>query len=132
MLLKRRGLVFAILNGCCHNNLECRKICSWIRRKCFSMFDSSEIDWFYRDYLQTDSHVRLKITYFPIVYYCCRIFISILQQAYHAIAVSRQMKLLALASKGANATSDKSCEPITTENTEVSASEYIRIKNSIF
>ena len=41
------------------------------------MFDSSEIDWFYRDYLQTDSHVRLKIKYFPIVYYCCRIFISI-------------------------------------------------------
>ena len=82
MLLKRRGLVFAILNGCCHNNLECRKICSWIRRKCFSMFDSSEIDWFYRDYLQTNSHVRLKITYFPIVYCCCRISIPILHNSY--------------------------------------------------
>ena len=82
MLLKRRGLVFAILNGCCHNNLECRKICSWIRRKCFSMFDSSEIDWFYRDSLQTDSHVRRKMTYFPIVYYCLRMFISISHYTY--------------------------------------------------
>ena len=52
--------------------------------------------------------------------------IFLLQQAYNAIAVSRQMKLLALASSNRNnATSEKSCEQKTNESTtEVSASEY--------
>ena len=54
---------------------------------------------------------------------------STLQQAYNAIAVSRQMKLLALASSQRNNSnsntkpSESSCESKTIESTEVSASE---------
>jgi len=45
------------------------------------------------------------------------------RQAYNAIAVSRQMKLLALASSNRNnSTSESSCEQKTTESKEVSAS----------
>lgn len=45
------------------------------------------------------------------------------RQAYNAIAVSRQMKLLALASSNRNnSASESSCEKKTTESTEVSAS----------
>ena len=65
------------------------------------------------------------------------IYLFYLQQAYNAIAVSRQMKLLALASSNRNnSTSESSCEQKTTEAKEVSASEccflIIRLKTVLF
>ena len=45
-ILVVEGVGVAILNGCCHNNLECRKICALPkrfkrRRTLFNVFDSS-------------------------------------------------------------------------------------------
>ena len=60
------------------------------------------------------------------------LFLFILQQAYNAIAVSRQMKLLALASSNRNSsTSESSCERKTAESAEVSASEYLLLIETI-
>ena len=49
--MREEGVGVEILNGCCHNNLECRKICRVGEEEDCSMFDSSEIDWFFRDFV---------------------------------------------------------------------------------
>jgi hypothetical protein len=57
----------------------------------------------------------------------------VFQQAYNAIAVTRQIKLLTLASQSNknNSASETSCEQKTTESKEVSASEYSKVILSI-
>ena len=54
-ILVEEGVGVAILNGCCHNNLECRKICTTRRRGSREEEDCSmylivpEIDRIFRD-----------------------------------------------------------------------------------
>ena len=50
-ILLEEGVGVAILNGCCHNNLECRKICysAVEEKKIVQCLIVPEIDWIFRD-----------------------------------------------------------------------------------